>query len=107
MNCSQGHITPMLKLAKASPFEGVSHHSLNGFLSFRFETIPDGLPHRIHLPSEPLCQTCPSCYIVSDDAMSFTLIAAQELKIPVVLLWTISASALMCTFTMSLVHVLE
>ncbi|XP_061345945.1 7-deoxyloganetin glucosyltransferase-like [Gastrolobium bilobum] len=59
---AQGHITPMLKLAKLLHFRGFhitfvntefNHkrllksqgpNSLNGFPSFRFETIPDGLP---------------------------------------------------------------
>lgn len=68
----QGHITPMLKLAKLLHFKGFQiplvntefNHkrllksqgpdSLNGFPSFRFETIPDGLPESdeedTHLP---------------------------------------------------------
>uniref|UniRef100_A0A0R0KDJ9 Uncharacterized protein n=1 Tax=Glycine max TaxID=3847 RepID=A0A0R0KDJ9_SOYBN len=116
----QGHITPMLKLAKLLHFKGFQiplvntefNHkrllksqgpdSLNGFPSFRFETIPDGLPESdeedTHLPFEPPCQTQrlltrPS---FSDRVMSFTLIAAKELGIPEAFFWTISARGLLC-----------
>ncbi|XP_049386832.1 7-deoxyloganetin glucosyltransferase-like [Solanum stenotomum] len=135
---AQGHISPMLKLAKILNHKGFhitfvntehNHkrllksrgpHSLNGLPSFRFETIPDGLP-----PCDPdatqdissLCKstttTClgpfkellaklkntnvprVSC-IVSDGSMSFTLSAAQDLGIPQVLFWTPSACGLLC-----------
>lgn len=93
--------------------------SLSGLPSFRFETIPDGLP-----PSEivdatqdipSLCEststTClphfknliarlndaatsdvpPVSCIVSDGVMSFTADAAAELGVPEVLFWTTSA----------------
>lgn len=131
---AQGHINPMLKLAKLLHSHGfhitfINTHfnhrrllnsrgptALDGLSSFRFESIPDGLPPTDvdatqDIPS--LCQStrrlclqpfrhllsklncCPnvprvSC-IVSDGVMSFTLDAAQELGIPEVLFWTTSA----------------
>ncbi|KAG6438151.1 hypothetical protein SASPL_103088 [Salvia splendens] len=133
---AQGHINPMLKLAKLLHDEGDFHvtfvnteynhrrllkargaNALDGLPTFRFETIPDGLP-----PSETvdatqdipsLCDstttTClapfkkliarlneagdapPVSCIVSDGVMSFTLDAAAELGLPEVLFWTTSA----------------
>ncbi|KAG6434801.1 hypothetical protein SASPL_106444 [Salvia splendens] len=133
---AQGHINPMLKLAKLLHDEGGFHvtfvnteynhrrllkargaSALDGLPTFRFETIPDGLP-----PSETadatqdipsLCEstttTClapfkkliarlneagdvpPVSCIVSDGVMSFTLDAAAELGLPEVLFWTTSA----------------
>ncbi|KAL8514014.1 hypothetical protein ACS0TY_013217 [Phlomoides rotata] len=134
---AQGHINPMLKLAKLLHNNGFhvtfvnteyNHRrllksrgpgSLTGLPSFRFETIPDGLP-----PSEAadttqdipsLCEstttTClapfkellarlndtvssnvpPVSCIVSDGVMSFTADAAEELGVPEVLFWTTSA----------------
>nr|TKR99324.1 hypothetical protein D5086_0000197130 [Populus alba] len=96
--------------------------SLDGLPTFRFETIPDGLPpsdadSTQHVPS--LCDsTKKSCLapfrdllsrlnntssskvppvtcIVSDSIMSFTLKAAQELGIPNVLFWTASVCGFM------------
>nr|AFK34769.1 unknown [Lotus japonicus] len=137
---AQGHINPMLKLAKLLHFKGGFHvtfvnteynhkrllksrgpDSLNGLPSFRFETIPDGLPETDvdvtqDIPS--LCistrKTClphfkkllsklndvssdvpPVTCIVSDGCMSFTLDAAIELNIPEVLFWTTSACGFM------------
>lgn len=132
---AQGHINPMLKLAKILHSKGFhitfvntefnhqrllktqGSNTLNGYSSFQFETIPDGLPPAENLdvtqdiPS--LCksttETClepfktllsklngtittpPVSCIVSDGAMSFTLDAAGELGIPEVLFWTTSA----------------
>ncbi|KAA3453878.1 7-deoxyloganetin glucosyltransferase-like [Gossypium australe] len=134
---AQGHINPMLKLAKILHQKGFfitfvntefNHKrllksrgpdALNGLPSFRFETIPDGLPPTDvdatqDIPS--LChstsKTClphfkqllrklndsastskvpPVSCIVSDGVMSFTLDAAEELGIPEVLFWTTSA----------------
>ncbi|KAH0734190.1 hypothetical protein KY285_009897 [Solanum tuberosum] len=134
---AQGHINPMLKLAKILHHKGFhitfvntefNHrrllksrgpHSLDGLSSFRFETIPDGLPTcdadaTQDIPS--LCksttETClgpfrdllaklnetsntsnvpPVTCIVSDGVMSFTLAAAQEIGVPEVLFWTTSA----------------
>ncbi|KAJ1431873.1 UDP-glycosyltransferase family, conserved site [Sesbania bispinosa] len=137
---AQGHINPMLKLAKLLHFKGGFHvtfvnteynhkrllkargpDSLKGLPSFRFETIPDGLPESDvdatqDIPS--LCEstrtTClphfknllsklnnasdgpPVTCIVSDGVMSFTLDAAKELDIPEVLFWTTSACGFMC-----------
>ncbi|OIT32503.1 PREDICTED: 7-deoxyloganetin glucosyltransferase-like [Nicotiana attenuata] len=133
---AQGHINPMLKLAKILHHKGFhitfvntefnhrrllkSHgpDSLNGISSFRFETIPDGLPPcdadaTQDIPSlcESTTTTClgpftdllaklndtntsnvpPVSCIVSDGSMSFTLAAAQELGVPDVQLWTTSA----------------
>ncbi|KAL5558961.1 hypothetical protein UlMin_035172 [Ulmus minor] len=131
---AQGHINPMLKLAKILHFKGFhitfvntefNHkrllksrgpNALDGLASFRFETIPDGLPPSDvdatqDIPS--LCESIPkhslepfkkllsklnssldvppvSC-VVSDGVMSFTLDAAQELGVPEVLFWTTSA----------------
>ncbi|KAH6758980.1 UDP-glucosyl transferase 85A2 [Perilla frutescens var. frutescens] len=134
---AQGHINPMLKLAKLLHSNGFhitfvntdyNHRrllksrgpaSLDGLPSFRFHSIPDGLP-----PSEitdatqdipSLCEstttTClphfkkliaklndagasgvpPVSCIVSDGVMSFTADAAAELGLPEVLFWTTSA----------------
>lgn len=131
---AQGHINPMLKLAKLLHSFGFhitfvntdfNHRrllksrgpkALDGLSSFRFESIPDGLPPTDvdatqDIPS--LCQStrqfclqpfkelvsklnCDpnvpqvSC-IVSDGVMSFTIDAADELGVPVVLFWTTSA----------------
>ncbi|XP_027338929.1 7-deoxyloganetin glucosyltransferase-like [Abrus precatorius] len=136
---AQGHITPMLKLAKLLNFSGFhitfvntefNHKrllksrgpdSLKGFPSFRFETIPDGLPESdvdATQDTPTLCdslrKTCltpfksllselnnatdvpPVTCIVSDGAMSFTLEAAKDLGIAEVLFWTVSACGLMC-----------
>ncbi|XP_075518827.1 7-deoxyloganetin glucosyltransferase-like [Primulina tabacum] len=134
---AQGHINPMLKLAKLLNHKGFhitfvnteyNHrrllrsrgpYSLDGLPSFKFETIPDGLP-----PSDAdATQDVPSlCYststtclsplrdlmkrlngsgrssdlppvtcIVTDGVMSFALEAAEEFRIPGVLFWTTSA----------------
>ncbi|MCD7465905.1 hypothetical protein HAX54_002119 [Datura stramonium] len=133
---AQGHINPMLKLAKILHHKGFhitfvntefnhkrllksrGHHALDGFSSFRFETIPDGLPPcdadaTQDIPSlcESTTTTClgpfrdllaklndtytsnvpPVSCVVSDGVMSFTLAAAQELGVPEVLFWTTSA----------------
>ncbi|CAI9763870.1 unnamed protein product [Fraxinus pennsylvanica] len=133
---AQGHINPMLKLAKLLHQKGFHvtfvntefNHgrllksrgpdSLKGLSSFRFETIPDGLPisdadATQDIPSlcESTTNTClapfkdllarlndtvssnvpPVSCIISDGVMSFTLEAAEELGIPEVLFWTTSA----------------
>ncbi|GAV92514.1 UDPGT domain-containing protein [Cephalotus follicularis] len=133
---AQGHINPMLKVAKLLHHKGFhitfvntefNHkrllksrgaNSLNGLSSFRFETIPDGLPPTDvdatqDIPSlcESTSKTClapfrkllsklndtsssnvpPVTCIISDGVMTFTLDAAEELGIPEVLLWTASA----------------
>ncbi|GAU36718.1 hypothetical protein TSUD_217750 [Trifolium subterraneum] len=105
---AQGHINPMLKLAKLLHYKGGFHvtfvntkfnhkrllkargpNSLDGLPSFRFETIPDGLPES----DVDATQDIPSLF--SDGVMSFTLDAAQELNIPEVLFWTTSACGFM------------
>ncbi|XP_028771818.1 7-deoxyloganetin glucosyltransferase [Neltuma alba] len=136
---AQGHINPMLKLAKLLHFRGFhitfvntefNHKrllksrgpdSLNGLPSFRFETIPDGLPDSdvdatqdIPALCESTSRTClppfrdllhklnsspdvpPITCVVSDGVMSFTLDAARELGIPEVLFWTTSACGFLC-----------
>ncbi|MCD9559534.1 hypothetical protein HAX54_017534 [Datura stramonium] len=137
---AQGHITPMLKLAKILHYRGFhitfvnteyNHrrllksrgpNSLKGLPSFRFETIPDGLPpcdgevtQDIVITSKSLTTTClgpfkellaklnstslsnvpPVSCIISDGCMSFTLSAAQDLGIPQVFFWTTSACGLL------------
>ncbi|KAM7520781.1 hypothetical protein LguiB_019743 [Lonicera macranthoides] len=133
---AQGHINPMLKLAKLLYHKGFhitfvntefNHqrllrsrgpHSLDGLPSFRFETIPDGLPPSNVDATQDIPSLCastttkclapfkellkklndtsssnvpPVTCIVSDGAMSFTVAAAEELGIPEVLFWTTSA----------------
>ena len=97
-------------------------NSLDGLPDFRFETIPDGLPPSDinatqDIPS--LCESIMNNYflapfsdllvklnnatsdnppvtcIVSDATMLFTITAAQEFKIPVVLFFTLSACTVM------------
>jgi hypothetical protein len=132
---AQGHINPMLKFAKILHQKGFhitfvntefNHrrllrsrgpNSLDSLPSFRFETIPDGMP-----PSNPdatqdiplLCKSTttkcltpfkellkklnssddapPVTCIVSDGIMSFTVDAADDFGIPEVLFWTTSAA---------------
>ncbi|XP_074305149.1 7-deoxyloganetin glucosyltransferase-like [Silene latifolia] len=132
---AQGHITPMLSLAKLlhSHFHfhitfvntHHNHHrllhsrgpnALDGLPSFRFASIPDGLP-----PSDPnKTQDIPSlsastnkhCYkpfkeliqkinetsssvsfILSDCSMSFTSQVSTDMGIPLVFFWTGSAAS--------------
>lgn len=136
----QGHVLPMLKLAKLLHYKGFhitfvitefihslllssqGPESLNGISTFRFETIPDGIPPsdiQSKLKVASLCASIKkSCFapfknllsrlnntsesnvppvtcIVSDYIMSFTVKAAQELNITNVLLWTASACGFM------------
>jgi len=94
-------------------------NSMDGFPDFRFVTIPDSVP-----PSDPntsqdvpsLCDSVmknflapftdllaklnaannpPVTCIVSDGFMPFTVTAAQELGIPIAMLFTVSACSLM------------
>ncbi|KAK9216004.1 hypothetical protein WN944_008013 [Citrus x changshan-huyou] len=132
---AQGHINPMLKLAKILHHKGFhitfvntefNHKrllksrgpdSLNSLPSFRFETIPDGLPptdvdatqdipslcysttrtclapfkELLHKLNDPSSNVPPVTCIVSDGVMSFTVDAAEELGVPEVLFWTTSA----------------
>ncbi|PQQ03751.1 7-deoxyloganetin glucosyltransferase-like isoform X1 [Prunus yedoensis var. nudiflora] len=136
---AQGHITPMLQLAKLLHYKGFhitfvhtefNHRrllksrgpkSLDGVPSFRFETIPDGLPPTDANATQDTTALClstsknclapfrdllsklnslpdspPVTCIVSDGGMTFTLDAAQELGIPEVIFETLSACGLMC-----------
>ncbi|XP_059631336.1 7-deoxyloganetin glucosyltransferase-like [Cornus florida] len=137
---AQGHVNPMLKLAKILHYRGFhitfvnsefNHrrllrsrgpNSLDGFPSFRFETIPDGLPPSDADATQDVPSLCdstkknclvpftdllsrlndtssskvpPVTCIVSDGIMSFTLKAAEQLGIPNVLFWTTSACGFM------------
>jgi hypothetical protein len=137
---AQGHINPMLKMAKILHFRGFhvtfvntefNHkrliksrgpNSLDGLPSFRFETIPDGLPESDAEATQDIPSLCdstkkhclapfrsllsrlndtassnvpPVTCVVSDGAMSFTLDAAAELGIPEVIFWTTSACGFM------------
>ncbi|XP_059460409.1 7-deoxyloganetin glucosyltransferase-like [Corylus avellana] len=137
---AQGHINPMLKVAKILHFRGFhvtfvntefNHkrllksrgpNSLDGLPSFRFETIPDGLPESDVEATQDIPSLCrstkkhclapfrsllsrlndtassnvpPVTCVVSDGVMSFTLDAAAELGIPEVLFWTTSACGFM------------
>lgn len=135
----QGHINPMLQLAKLLHFKGFhitfvnteyNHNRLlksrgpdflKALHSFRFETIPDGLPPtNVVDPAQGLAslfdsikknylapfrnllsklnsspENPPVTAIVSDGAMSFSLDAARELGVPNVLFWTTSACGFM------------
>ncbi|XP_047307048.1 7-deoxyloganetin glucosyltransferase-like [Impatiens glandulifera] len=134
---AQGHINPMMKLAKLLHGRGFyitfvnsefNHrrllksrgpHSLDGLKTFRFETIPDGLPESDENATQDITSLCksttntclapfkhliskirdsgapPVTCIISDGVMSFTLDAAEELGIPQVLFWTTSAVGFM------------
>ncbi|CAN8304454.1 unnamed protein product [Cochlearia groenlandica] len=131
---AQGHINPMLKVAKLLHAKGfhvtfvntIYNHkrllrsrgpnALDGLSTFRFESIPDGLPETdvdatqdIPTLCDSTMKTClgpfkellgringgddvpPVSCIVSDGCMSFTLDAAEEVGVPEVLFWTTSA----------------
>ncbi|XP_038704391.1 7-deoxyloganetin glucosyltransferase-like [Tripterygium wilfordii] len=135
---AQGHINPMLKFAKLLHSKGFhitfvntefNHkrllksrgpNSLDGLPSFRFLTIPDGLPSTDVDATQDIPSLCastskyclqpfrrllarlneaegvpPVSCVVSDGVMSFTLDAAAELGVPEVLLWTTSACGFM------------
>ncbi|KAJ0751480.1 putative 7-deoxyloganetin glucosyltransferase [Helianthus debilis subsp. tardiflorus] len=94
--------------------------ALHGLPSFRFETIPDGLPPHENtnapqdIPSlaksvEEIClgpfkslmtrvnaSYAPVTCMVSDLLMGFTLAVAEELGIPVILLWINGTGSLIC-----------
>ncbi|KAG6698996.1 hypothetical protein I3842_08G047600 [Carya illinoinensis] len=137
---AQGHINPMMKLAKLLHYRGFhitfvntefnnkrllksrGPNSLDGLPSFRFTTIPDGLPESDAEATQDIPSLCestkkhcltpfrnllrklndtsssnvpPVSCIVSDGAMSFTLDAAAELGVPEVIFWTTSACGFM------------
>lgn len=134
----QGHINPFLKVAKLLHHHKGFHitfvntefnhqvilqnqgpHALDGLSTFRFETIPDGLPPSNARMTEDLpllfhstSKNClapfrellaklessdvpPVTCIISDFIMSFTLEAAEEVGIPNLLFWTSSACSFM------------
>ncbi|KAI3672465.1 hypothetical protein L6452_38553 [Arctium lappa] len=135
---AQGHINPMLKLAKILHSKGFivtfvntefNHQrllkargsaALDGLPSFRFETIPDGMPppenpdatQNVYSICKSTQETClepfkrlitklsdsfsPVTCIVSDLLMGFTLDAAKELGIPEFMFWTGGAGSLIC-----------
>ncbi|XP_030952618.1 7-deoxyloganetin glucosyltransferase-like [Quercus lobata] len=96
-------------------------NSLDGLSDFRFETIPDGLPpsdlnatQDIHFLCDSIMKNFlapfsdllvklngatsknpPVTCIISDGFMPFTITSAQELGIPIVMFFTISACSLM------------
>ncbi|XP_059631961.1 7-deoxyloganetin glucosyltransferase-like [Cornus florida] len=97
-------------------------NSLDGLPDFRFETIPDGLPASdsdstqdppiigksirenclapfrdllVKLNDTASSNVPPVTSIVSDGFMTFTITAAEEFGLPVVLLWTLSACGFM------------
>ncbi|XP_030440033.1 7-deoxyloganetin glucosyltransferase-like [Syzygium oleosum] len=134
---AQGHINPMLHLAKLLHGRGFHvtfvntefNHSrllrsrgpsaLDGLPSFRFHTIPDGLPPSDADATQDIPSLCrstrdsclphfqdllkrlneesaasgspPVSCVVSDGVMSFTLEAAEAVGVPEVLFWTTSA----------------
>ncbi|KAF3953034.1 hypothetical protein CMV_021475 [Castanea mollissima] len=116
---AQSHMKAMLKLSKLLHHEGFhitfvntefnqqrfmksrGPNSLDGLSDFRFETIPDGLPPsdinatQDILFSFPTSDNPPVTRIVSDGFMPFTITAAQEFKIPVVMFFSISACSVM------------
>lgn len=134
----QSHVKGMLKFAKLLHHRGfhitfvnteyihkrflksLGPNSLDGLPSFRFETLPDGIPSSeedttqyIRLLGESVTNNLPApfrdllmklngmanippvSHIVSDGWMSFTITAAEEIGIPVVLFFTMSASGVM------------
>ncbi|CAN6720643.1 unnamed protein product [Malus baccata var. baccata] len=112
---AQGHITPMLQLTKLLNYKGFhitfvntefNHkrllrsrgpNSLDGLPSFRFETIPDGLPPTDVNATQDISTLCLSIRkTFSDVGMTLTLDEAQELGIPDVMFQTASACGLMC-----------
>ncbi|EOA37391.1 hypothetical protein CARUB_v10011262mg [Capsella rubella] len=133
---AQGHINPMMKVAKLLHARGfhvtfvntIYNHkrflrsrgsnALDGLPSFRFESIPDGLPETDMDTTQDITALCestmknclapfqeliqrinagdnvpPVSCIVSDGCMSFTLDVAEELGVPEVLFWTTSGCA--------------
>ena len=96
-------------------------NSLDGLSDFRFKTIPDNLPPSDPDASQDLSSLCksimknflasfshllvklnsatsnvpPVTCIISDGFMQFTINAAQELGIPILMFFTISACSLM------------
>ncbi|XP_049386796.1 7-deoxyloganetin glucosyltransferase-like [Solanum stenotomum] len=134
---AQGHINPMLKLAKLLHIRGfhitfvntdfnhrrlLKSRGLNSLVSlpsFRFESIPDGLPPSNEDATQDVPSLCEACKklcltpfgdlvtrlnnnsnfpsiscIVSDAAMCFTQQVSEELGVPNVGFWTASGCSL-------------
>ncbi|PKH62315.1 hypothetical protein CRG98_050270 [Punica granatum] len=137
----QGHVIPLLKLAKLLHHRGFhitfvntefNHRrllnsrgpdSMKGLPSFRFETIPDGLPYSEANATQDVPSLCystqqnclpyfrelllklnnmassseipPVSCLVTDWAMMFTLEAADEIGVPKLNFWTASACGLL------------
>ncbi|KAI4299104.1 hypothetical protein L6164_032595 [Bauhinia variegata] len=135
----QGHINPMMKLAKLLHTRGFhitfvltdfnhkrllksrGSSALDGLPDFQFKTIPDGLPPMDADVTQDIPSLCDStqknCLIpycnlltrlnesasvgliprvnclVSDVSMSFTIDAAEQFGVPIVLLWPSSAAS--------------
>ncbi|KAJ0093281.1 hypothetical protein Patl1_27133 [Pistacia atlantica] len=97
-------------------------NSLDGFPHFQFETIPDGLPYQPDDTTQDMSALCESIrnhvlldpfrnllaklinapssntvswVIISDGFLSFAITAAEEVAIPIILFFTISACSLM------------
>ncbi|KAL6292340.1 hypothetical protein ACE6H2_000482 [Prunus campanulata] len=138
---AQRHTKAMLKLAKLLHHRGLhitfvntefNHkrflkslgpNSLDGLPSFRFETIPDGIPssdedttqdqlllggesiiNNLLAPFRDLLRKLnhteppdnpPVNHILSDGLMMFAITAAEEIGVPILLLFSISASSFM------------
>ncbi|KAM0056006.1 putative 7-deoxyloganetin glucosyltransferase [Helianthus debilis subsp. tardiflorus] len=136
---AQGHVTPFMKLAKLLHSHGFhitfvntefNHwrlirskgpESVKGVPGFRFETIPDGMPHSDRDATQDVPMLCDmtrktclgpfkellcrlnltdgvpkvSC-VIGDGVMSFAIKAARDLGIPEVQFWTSPACAFMC-----------
>ncbi|KAK1327186.1 UDP-glycosyltransferase 85A1 [Acorus calamus] len=131
---AQGHMNPLLKLAKLLHSKGFfitfihtalyhrrllrSSSCVSSSASFRFVTIDDGVSedestHTLHYVQDCMRRHCPASLrellvreedegvvppatcIVSDGVMSFTLDVAEELRLPQVLFWTMSACGFM------------
>ncbi|KAI3775794.1 hypothetical protein L1987_45548 [Smallanthus sonchifolius] len=136
---AQGHVNPFMKLAKLLHSHGFhitfvntefNHRrlirskgpeSVNGLPDFRFETIPDGMPHSDRDATQDVPMLCDmtrktcldpfkellrrlnssagvpevSC-VIGDGVMSFAIKAAMDLGIPEVQFWTSPLCAFMC-----------
>ncbi|XWS41594.1 hypothetical protein CRYUN_Cryun17cG0095300 [Craigia yunnanensis] len=122
---SQGHVTPMMQLAKLLHSRGrlvrsKGAESIKGLPDFRFETIPDGLPYSDHDATQDIPALCdstrknclapflefvaklnsssevpPVTCIISDGVMSFGIKAGEILGIPEFQFWTASVCGFM------------
>ncbi|KVI08604.1 linamarin synthase 2-like [Cynara cardunculus var. scolymus] len=136
---AQGHVNPFMKLAKLLHSHGFhitfvntefNHQrlirskgpeSVKGLPDFRFETIPDGMPHSDRDATQDIPMLCdmtrktclvpfkellkrlnsssagvpPVSSVIGDGVMTFAIKAAKDLGIPEVQFWTASACAFM------------